>query len=263
MLGPSRSRISTSRTVRRGYGILAAMDRPGDAAAAPPSDESASGVAPPSELPALAAWLESRGDDFVRDLGFLVGVDSGTYSPEGVNRVGRWTAAFLERLGADVSIEPDPEGRLGDTIVGRFHGVGAGRLLLLAHLDTVFPAGTAAERPFRLEGGRALGPGTADMKAGLLTGLYALAALRAEAPGAVPSAWGPDGPQPSSRAAGEALPWLPFERLPFPAHPDEEIGSPVSTPIIARLARDSDACLVLECARANGDIVSARKGNGN
>src|SRR4030067_81196 len=103
MLGPSRSRISTSRTVRRGYGILAAMDRPGDAALEPPS---------------------------------------------------HWPAACRERLGAAVSIEPDPEGRLGDTIVGRFHGVGAGRLLLLAHLDTVFPAGTAAERPFRLEGGR-------------------------------------------------------------------------------------------------------------
>ena len=237
------------------------MKRPADPPAARPSDKSESGVALPPELPALAAWLEGRLDDILRDLGSLVGVDCGTYSPEGVNRVGRWTAAFLERLGAGVSIEPDPEGRLGDTIVGRFHGAGAGRLLLLAHLDTVFPAGTAAERPFRLEGGHAVGPGTADMKAGLLAGLYALAALRAAAPGALPSAWGPDGPQPSLRAAGESLPWLPFERLVFVANPDEEIGSPVSTPIIAQLARESDACLVLECARANGDIVSARKGS--
>jgi glutamate carboxypeptidase len=45
------------------------------------------------------------------------------------------------------------------------------------------------------------------------------------------------------------------------ANPDEEIGSPVSTPLIAELARDSDACFVLESARANGDIVSARKGS--
>ena len=47
----------------------------------------------------------------------------------------------------------------------------------------------------------------------------------------------------------------------FVANPDEEIGSPASTPHIRRLAADADACLVLECARANGDIVSSRKGN--
>jgi len=234
------------------------MDRPADAPAGRASEV---GVVPPAELPAIAAWLESRLGDFLRDLGSLVSVDSGTYSPDGVNRVGRWTAAFVERLGAEVSVEPDPDGRLGDTIVGRFNGVGAGRLLLLAHLDTVFAPGTAAERPFRLEGGRALGPGTADMKAGLLAGLYALAALRTEAPGAGPPTWGPEGPLSTPRAATEPLPWLPFEQLVFVANPDEEIGSPVSTPIIARLARESDASLVLECARANGDIVSARKGN--
>src|SRR5213079_2699523 len=49
-------------------------------------------------------------------------------------------------------------------------------------------------------------------------------------------------------------------RLVFIANPDEEIGSPASTPHIRRLATDADACLVLECARANGDIVSRRKG---
>ena len=53
---------------------------------------------------------------------------------------------------------------------------------------------------------------------------------------------------------------LPFERLTFIANPDEEIGSPSSTPHIRAAAADVDACLVLECARANGDIVSSRKG---
>ena len=53
---------------------------------------------------------------------------------------------------------------------------------------------------------------------------------------------------------------MPFERLVFVANPDEEIGSPTSTPHIRALARDMDATLVLECARANGDIVSSRKG---
>jgi glutamate carboxypeptidase len=215
----------------------------------------------PAELTAVAAWLDGRLDDFLRDLESLVNVDCGSYTPHGVNRVGRWTAHFLERLGAQVSIEPDRAGQLGDTIVGRLDGVGEGRLLLLAHLDTVFDPGTAAERPFRIERGRALGPGVCDMKVGLLAGLYALAALRAEASGAGSPTWGPEGPLSTPRAVVEPLAWLPFERLVFVANPDEEIGSPVSTPIIARLARDSDACFVLESARASGDIVSARKGN--
>jgi glutamate carboxypeptidase len=215
----------------------------------------------PAELTAVGAWLEGRLDDFLRDLESLVNVDCGSYTPEGVNQVGRWTADFLERLGAHVSAEPDPDGRLGDTIVGRFDGAGEGRLLLLAHLDTVFDPGTAAERPFRIERGRALGPGVCDMKVGLLAGLYALAALRAEVSGAGASTWGPAGPRRVPKPPSGPLEWLPFERLVFVANPDEEIGSPVSTPIIARLARESDACFVLESARANGDIVSARKGN--
>ena len=75
------------------------------------------------------------------------------------------------------------------------------------------------------------------MKGGLLAGLYAIAAIR------------------------DVLGGLPLARLVFVANPDEEIGSPASTPHIRRLAADVDACLVLECARANGDIVSSRKGN--
>jgi glutamate carboxypeptidase len=61
-------------------------------------------------------------------------------------------------------------------------------------------------------------------------------------------------------AALRSLGDWPFARLVFVANPDEEIGSPVSTPVIRRVAQESDLALVLECARANGDIVSARKG---
>jgi glutamate carboxypeptidase len=103
-------------------------------------------------------------------------------------------------------------------------------------MDTVFDPGTAAERPFRMHEGICFGPGVTDMKSGLLAGFYALKALVDERGG------------------------LPFERLTFVCNPDEEIGSPTSTPHIRELAADSDVALVLECARANGDIVSARKG---
>jgi glutamate carboxypeptidase len=83
------------------------------------------------------------------------------------------------------------------------------------------------------------------MKSGLLTGLYGLLALRGLHEG---------------MAAGGGHRSLPFERLTFIANPDEEIGSPTSTPIIRDVAQTVDACFVLECARANGDIVSSRKG---
>jgi glutamate carboxypeptidase len=105
-------------------------------------------------------------------------------------------------------------------------------------MDTVFDPGTAAERPFRTDGRTAYGPGVTDMKSGLLTGLYGLRSVLQQ-----------------TRDGG-----LPFERIVFIANPDEEIGSPSSTPHIRALAEDMDACFVLECARANGDIVSARKG---
>jgi glutamate carboxypeptidase len=81
------------------------------------------------------------------------------------------------------------------------------------------------------------------MKSGLLTLLHGLEAALATA-----------------RAAGGPLP---FERLTVIANPDEEIGSPSSTPHIERVARASDVAFSLECARANGDIVSSRKGTGD
>jgi glutamate carboxypeptidase len=189
------------------------------------------------ELAGLRAAVAAELPAYLADLERLVNTDCGSYTPSGVNAVGRWTGAFLEGLGASVEYRPDPEGRLGDTVVGTFTGrVGGPRVLLIGHLDTVFDPGTAAERPFRIDDSIAYGPGVTDMKSGLLTGLYALKALE------------------------EVLDGLPFERLTFVANPDEEIGSPSSSPHIRALATEVDAAFVLECARANGDIVSARKG---
>lgn len=199
----------------------------------------------PADLAALEAAVRADGSAFLADLARLVGIDCGSFTPDGVDEVGAFVEAFLGRLGATVVRHPDPEGRLGATVVGRIDGDPAGpRLVLIGHLDTVFPAGTAAERPFRIDDGIARGPGVTDMKAGLLAGLYALRALRTLV---------------GSGEGGGAV--LPFRELVFVANPDEEIGSPASTPVIREVARGADACLVLECARANGDIVSSRKGN--
>ncbi len=191
-----------------------------------------------AELEALRAAVAADEPAFLADLERLVNIDCGSYTKAGVDEVGRWTADRLRALGATVSVEPNDLG-LGDTIVGDLAGddPAGPTLLCIGHMDTVFDPGTAAERPFAIADGIATGPGVTDMKSGLLAGLYAIAAIRA------------------------GLGRLPLARLVFVANPDEEIGSPASTPHIRRLAADADACLVLECARANGDIVSSRKGN--
>ena len=184
----------------------------------------------------LQAAVAARYQPFLDDLASLVSIDCGTYTPSGVNQVADAVAASLAELGASierVAHRPVDGGRqLGDLVIGRLAGPGP-RLLLIGHMDTVFEPGTAAERPFRIAGERATGPGVSDMKGGLLAGLHALAVLR-----------GLDR-QPS---------------VTFVANPDEEIGSPFSTEHIRGLIADHDAAMVLECARANGDIVSARKG---
>ncbi|HUH16546.1 MAG TPA: M20 family metallopeptidase [Methylomirabilota bacterium] len=188
------------------------------------------------ELDVLRRAVDARVPRLLEELESLVNIDCGSYTPDGVNRVADFVSDALRELGATVErhAHQPTEGqpRLGDLVIGRLEGTGP-RLLLIGHMDTVFDPGTAAARPYRSSSGRATGPGVTDMKAGLLAGLHALGALR-EA-GASPA-------------------------VTFVANPDEEIGSPFSTPTIRELAAAHDAALVLECARANGDIVSARKG---
>src|SRR3954452_17695560 len=190
-----------------------------------------------AELDALRTVIAADLPAYLADLERLANIDCGSYTPAGVDTLRGWGGRFLGELGAEVETRPDPSGRLGATVVATFAGrAGGPRALLIGHMDTVFDEGTAAERPFRTEDGVAYGPGVTDMKSGLLAGLYALKAVIAERGG------------------------LPFERLVFIANPDEEIGSPTSSPHIAEIAPGMDVTLVLECARANGDIVSARKG---
>jgi glutamate carboxypeptidase len=193
-----------------------------------------------TELTGLQAHIESSLPGYLADLERLVNIDCGSYTKNGVDQVGSWVAGQLRELGAEVSVKPHET--LGDTVVGVLEGRGRGRAVLIGHLDTVFGEGTAKERPFVIDDGRAYGPGVDDMKGGLLTGLHALRALRA------------------TRGGGAAADWLPFERLTFVANPDEELGSPSSTPHIQNAARDATVAFVLESARDNGDIVSERKG---
>src|SRR5262249_15967118 len=104
--------------------------------------------------------------------------------------------------------------------------------VLLGHHDTVFPEGTAAARPFRIDGSRCYGPGVADMKGGLVVAAHAARLLSM-------------GPRP-------------FRRLEFVSVPDEEARA--GGPATGDRMLAADAALCLECGRPGGEIVSARKG---
>jgi glutamate carboxypeptidase len=192
-----------------------------------------------ARLEVLKELAARRYDDFVEALEEAVNIDSGSYTPDGVNRVADLCEARFRSHGWSVQRiahrPADGEPQLGDLLIGRLEGAGGPRVLVIGHTDTVFDPGTAAERPFRIEGGRALGPGVSDMKGGLLAGFFAVEVLQ---------------------EAGFSR----LGRITYVNNPDEEIGSPFSHAHISELAKDADVALVLEGARENGDVVSARKG---
>src|SRR5215218_4698127 len=122
-------------------------------------------------------FLESCLKDYLADLTTLVSMDSYSYDKDDVNRVVTWLEARLQSMSFTVRRYPQPMS--GDNLLADRVGSGSGRILLLGHSDTVFPRGTVAQRPTMYLGDKIIGPGTCDMKAGLLTGLYAVEALDA------------------------------------------------------------------------------------
>jgi len=191
------------------------------------------------DLLSLRGHVARREPGYVEELRAMVGVDCGSFTPEGVNEIADRCVARFRAAGWEVERrvhEPaEGEAQLGDLVIGRLRGDGGPDVLLVGHTDTVFEVGTAAARPYEERDGIASGPSVSDMKGGLLAGFVAVEALL---------------------DAG----FRSFGTITYVCNPDEEIGSPFSGPVIAGLAPGHDAALVLECARANGDVVSARKG---
>lgn len=168
--------------------------------------------------------------DFVDHLRTLVSAESPSADRAAVSRA----QDSLAGLGAELlRVEPRRHGggpepvslewRVGDPEDPR-------RVLLLGHLDTVWPVGTLRRRPFAVEDGRATGPGVFDMKAGVVAGLHTLAEIGTDVP------------------------------VTLLVTGDEEVGSGASRKLIERAARHCQACLVLEGAGHDGAVKSARKG---
>ena len=182
----------------------------------------------------LLGWLEGQQEAMIELLGQLVNTDSGSFDLEGVDRVGHILRDQLERRGVVCAMIPCPEAGFCLRAEAVAAGADGGHVLLLGHRDTVFPKGTAALRPFMIEGTRAYGPGVADMKAGLVMHAFVLEAF--------------------ARMGGARHPLVGL----FTS--DEEIASPASRPVIEAAARGARAVFNGEPARPNGSIVRARKG---
>jgi glutamate carboxypeptidase len=187
----------------------------------------------------LSADLQRREALMVRLLGRFVRYESPSHDKPSVDRLARLVAAEWRRRGAKVATLPQKlRGNHVRAEVWLGAGRPAGQILILGHLDTVYPSGTLAKMPFRISGGRAWGPGTFDMKGGLVIALAALDALR---------------------SAG----LRPRKRLVFLWNSDEEIDSKSSRRFIESEAKRSDAVLVLEPAYGpEGRLKTARKGVG-
>ena len=203
----------------------------------------------------LQPLVEEKGPRLRARLRELVEVESPSEDAAAVNRAADLVAGWARELGGEV--ERHPGGRFGDVVEIRFAGRSAddgGRpVLLLGHLDTVWPMGTLATMPWReaqAEGGlRLMGPGVVDMKAGVVMALEAVAALQA-------LGGGPTGGPTGGLTGG----------LPRPVtlllNPDEEVGSHVSREHTERLALASAAVFVLEPAQGLA-YKTARKGVGH
>lgn len=182
----------------------------------------------------LRTWLAGQQEAMLALLHEVVDIDSSSRDKTGVDAVG----ARFERLFAEHGIPTRriPLERAGDVTRARIGPEGARPVVLLGHRDTVFPAGETRRRPFRIEGGRALGPGVCDMKGGLVLNAFVLLALKHHCDDAV---------------CAEVV-----------MTGDEEIGSPESRAPILAIAREAAAVFNSEPARPNGNLVHSRRGGG-
>src|SRR5262245_59236411 len=177
-------------------------------------------------------WLAGQRTAMLALLETLVNTDSGSYDKAGVDAVGGHIREFLS--GNGIATEVTPDTRFGDAISATVGHGGNRPILLMGHRDTVFPKGEPTRRPFRVEDGRAYGPGVADMKSGLVMNCFVLAAI--------------------NRFGGVRAPVTAL----FTG--DEEIGSPFSRPVIEQYARAARAVFNSEPGRGPGAVVTGRKG---
>jgi glutamate carboxypeptidase len=183
------------------------------------------------------AYLETRSHDIVETIREFVEIESPSDNKLAADRMGALLAGRFQSLAGQARVHRSEE--YADSIQINFAGRNAAKpVLLLGHFDTVYPVGTLASMPCRVDAGRMYGPGVLDMKAGIALMLYAIEALKV---------WHGALPRPVTVFLVS----------------DEEVGSYSSRAITERLAKESAAVLVLEpAAGLRGAVKTARKGVG-
>ncbi len=107
----------------------------------------------------------------------LVNIDSGSGYEPGLTQVSDIAIEELKKLGATIELVPNTPDK-SNHVLATIKGTGTAKILLMAHMDTVFKEGSAAARPFQIKEGRAYGPGVMDDKGGIVAGIYALKVLK-------------------------------------------------------------------------------------
>ncbi len=190
------------------------------------------------ELQSLVAGVEAYTrqhlSQYIEELRELCAIDSDSYHKPGLDEMALFLAARMRGLGMHATIIERES--WGNDLLGVLHGNGGANVLLLGHIDTVYPVGIAAARPVRVEGDLVYGPGVCDMKGCILSAIYAIEAL-------------------------VATHYNAFGEIRFLCVSDEEINTRHSQDIMQQACDNAQGALVLEAARSNGDIVSARKGH--
>lgn len=162
----------------------------------------------------------------------LVEIESPSHEKSAVDRVGAIIVEEARKLGATVEVIQNQES--GNHIISRWEG-GKDGILLLCHMDTVFPLNTLPKMPYHKADGKIFGPGTLDMKAGIVISLAAIE-------------------EASKNGMSRPVTLL--------CTSDEEVGSLTSQGHIERLAKESALVLVLESALPDGSLKTWRKGVG-
>jgi glutamate carboxypeptidase len=184
----------------------------------------------------VLAAVEACAPDARVLLGQLVGIDSGTSDIAGLAVLSAVLKPKFEQIGAAVESVASSVPSLAPSLVATFTGTGRGRILLIAHMDTVFQPGTAAQRAYKVVGDHGIGPGAGDDKQGIVTAHCALRALKETG-------------------------YRDFATITLILNSNEEIGSPATRGLIAAKARESHAVLNLERGVPPDGVVVARKGS--
>ena len=180
-------------------------------------------------------YAENNAQDILGTLKTMVELESFTSDKQGTDALSDYLIQRLRELGAQTTVIPQDQ--VGNHVVADIEG-GEGRIMLLCHMDTVWPKGTIEKRPFTVKEGLAYGPGILDMKAGIAIALHALETLRT------------NGVQPK-------------HKIKIVLNSDEETGSTSSRQLIEEEARKSDQVFCLEPgAGKKGALKTGRKGVG-